>query len=633
MCGLAGLYLPDAAPALTPDLDAMGTVMAHRGPDGEGRHVSEDGRFHGVFVRLAIIDLETGDQPIVRDGGARVMMGNGEIYNYLRLRDRLASAGHDFETEGDMEVVLGLLADKGLDFVHDLNGMFSLAIYERDPGRLILARDRLGIKPLYWARTPGGGILFGSEIKALLASGLIEAGINEAAPSTYLSHGYVPAPDTLYAGIHKLPPGHMLIAEATGEVCIERYWRPVAAGAVPESMDAAAEHLTGLLSDSVAEHLQSDVPVGVLLSGGIDSGLITALAAGHASDPLNTFTVSFEGAPVDEAPLARMVAERYRTHHTELTVSADDVANYLPMLAWHCEEPLFDASLLPNYLIEKALSGSVTVALNGSGGDELFAGYGRYFPLPVERNYLGFPGWLRRGLIEPFAGMVSPMTAWRLARAGKFNDDRGGYLHDHLTQFPTPMRRVIGNTASEPTPVQRAAFAAFDGPADSAALAADLETYLPEDLLLLLDRSTMAVGVEGRVPFLDHRLVEAALAVPPEVRNPGARQKALERRMAEPYLPDEILNAPKQGFASPALHWFSAPALAVPAMRILKRPAALKRGCWTGPGIDTLFAAPDRHGFRIYALLMLELSIMIHVENLPLMAAPTGGLEDYADAA
>ena len=633
MCGLAGLFLPDAAPALVPDLDAMLAVMAHRGPDGDGRHVSRDKRFHGVFARLAIIDLKTGDQPIVENGGERVLMGNGEIYNYRDLRDQLRSRGHGFRTEGDMEVVLPLLADRGLDFVEDLNGMFGLAIYERDPGRLILVRDRLGIKPLYWVRVAGGGILFASEIKSLFASGLIERDLNENTHSSYLSHGYVPAPDTLYKGINKLAPGHMLVADAAGDISIECYWRPVASDEVPASMDEAAQHLCGLLSDSVRMHLQSDVPVGVLLSGGIDSGLMTALAAEHVSGSLNTFTVSFEGAAVDEAPLARMVSERYGTHHTELTVGADDVGKYLPMLAWHCEEPLFDASLLPNFLIERALSDSVTVALNGSGGDELFAGYGRYFPLPVERNYLGFPGWLRHGLIEPVVGALSPMTAWRLARAGKFNDDRGGYLRDHLTQFPTPMRQLIGNMATEPDPVQRAHFDAFDGPADTAALAADLGTYLAEDLLLLLDRSTMAVGVEGRVPFLDHRFVEAALAVPSHLRNPGGRQKALERRMAEPYLPDAILGASKQGFASPALKWFAEPALAVPAKRILKRPAALRRGWWTAAGIDTLFSDPGRHGFRIYALLMLELSIIIHVENAPLSSAPTGGLKDYADAA
>jgi len=370
----------------------------------------------------------------------------------------------------------------------------------------------------------------------------------------------------------------------------------------------------------------------VLLSGGIDSGLMTALAAEHASEPLNTFTVSFDGGQVDEAPLAQAVAARYGTNHTELTVGADDVGQYLPMLAWHCEEPLFDSSLLPNFLIERALGDNVTVALNGSGGDELFAGYGRYYPLPVERNYLNLPGWLRRGIVEPIAGAVSPMTAWRLRRAGKFISDRGGYLNDHLTQFPEPMRRIIGNATAEPVPSQRAYFDAFDGVADTAMLAADLETYLPEDLLLLLDRTTMAVSVEGRVPFLDHRFVEAALAVPPSLRNPGGQQKALERKMAEPYLPHAILNAPKQGFASPALKWFSEAALAGPAKKILMRPAALARGWWTAPGIDALFAAPHCHGFRIYSLLMLELSIIIHIENEPLVTAPTGGLQDYADA-
>jgi asparagine synthase (glutamine-hydrolysing) len=397
-------------------------------------------------------------------------------------------------------------------------------------------------------------------------------------------------------------------------------------------MEESAATLTGLLSDSIRMQLRSDVPVGALLSGGIDSGLMVALAAQHSARPLNTYTVRFDGAAVDETPLARMVAERYGTNHTELTIQSDDVMRYLPALVWHCEEPLFDPSLLPNFLIEQALSESITVVLNGSGGDELFAGYRRYFPLPVERHYSGLPGGMRHHIIEPLIDMVSPMTAWQLRRAGKFREDPGGYLHDHTTQFPTPMRRLIGNRQKEPSPVQSLHFAASDAPHQTSMLVADIATYLPEDLLLLLDRSTMAFSVEGRVPYLDHRLVEAALAVPPEIRTPDGQQKALQRLMARPYLPDAILNAPKQGFASPVSAWFTNPNLGKQARLILSRPRALRRGWWTEQGLGALFSDPARHGYRIYALLMLELSIIIHLENPPMMTAPTHGLEAYADA-
>jgi len=300
----------------------------------------------------------------------------------------------------------------------------------------------------------------------------------------------------------------------------------------------------------------------------------------------------------------------------------------LPKLAWFCDEPLNDPALLPNYLIAEQLSARTTVALNGTGGDELFAGYGRYFQLPVERRYLNVPGWIRRQVIEPAVGTVSPMNAWRLSRAERFFDDRGSYLHQHSTLFPPPILKLIGNRTASIDPAQRRSFAAFDGPAQTGALFADLETYLPEDLLTLLDRSSMAVGVEGRVPFLDHRLVEAALAVPPNIRAPGNHQKFLERRMAERFLPDAVINAPKQGFASPVPAWMGEDLKAL-SRSILTRKETLERGWWTAEGIERLLANTARHGFRLYTLLMLELTVRIHVEQKPSATPPNGGLANF----
>lgn len=629
MCGLAGLFAPRGATVEEANLSAMLAVMRHRGPNGTGRHVSPDRRYQGGFTRLAIIDLATGDQPIVEDDGRRVLMGNGEIYNYLELRADLPA--YPYRTSGDIEVVLPLADRDGDGFVHRLNGMYGLALYERDRHRLVLVRDRLGIKPMYWTRTRGGGILFASEPKALFASGLVRPEVDEAAVSAYLAHGYVPGARTLYKGVAKLPPGHMMTATADGAVDVKRYWAPGPADDMPSDPAGAAARLTELLTDSLKLQLRSDVPVGALLSGGLDSGLVVALAAPQIAQPLNTFTVRFEGAAVDESPLAALVAERYGTRHTVIDVAAGGAARHLAALAWYCDEPLSDASVLPNYLIERELAGHVTVALNGTGGDELFAGYGRYFRLPVEAAYLRLPAWLRRGAVEPAVGMASPMTAWRLARAAKFDHDRGGYLHDHSTHFPPPIRRLIGNRQPPPPPAQAEAFAAFAGPADTGALYADLCTYLPEDLLTLLDRTSMAVGVEGRVPFLDHRLVEAALAVPPGVRAPGGRQKALERAMAARFLPEPLLTAPKQGFASPVPAWMAS-GLGAMAGRILTRPAALDRGWWTKAGIGRLLSRLDRHAFVLYDLLMLELTVRLHVEQ-GLPEPPAHGLEDLADAA
>ncbi len=630
MCGLAGLFLPRQAAPLEADMDAMLAVLSHRGPDGSGRHLSGDKRFQAGFVRLAIIDLETGDQPIVENGAARVLMGNGEIYNYLELRRE--EADYPYRTAGDMEVVLPLSKRHGDDFVHRLNGMFALALYQRDPHRLVLARDRLGVKPLYWTRLAGGGVLFASEIKALFASGLVSAKVEESAVSAYLAHGFVPAPATLFAGVHKLPPGHLMTVDADGAIDLRRYWRAEPARDLPAAAAEIEEHLLGLMGDSVRLQLRSDVPVGALLSGGIDSGLMVALAAEVSPSPLNTYTVSFEGAGFDEGPLAKSVAQRYGTNHTSLTLPSGSAGDYLPRLAWYSEEPLNDAALLPNFLIEEALGKDLKVALNGTGGDELFAGYGRYFRLPVESAYQRLPQWIRGCLVEPAVGLVSPMTAWRLGRAGTFSGHRGAYIHDHGCHFPPPMRALIGNRMAPPAPAQAAFFEEFEGPAQSAALYADLNTYLPEDLLTLLDKTSMAVSVEGRVPLLDHRLVEAALAVPPEIRTPNGRQKGLERSMAAKFLPQEVLAAPKQGFASPVPAWLRA-GMGPLAKRLLTRRETLERGWWTAQGVARLLADPERHGFRVYTLVMLELAVRLHVEDSLRTGPPTEGLEELADAA
>lgn len=630
MCGIAGLFLPERATVVDANMDAMLAAIRHRGPDGEGRYRSEDRRFQAGFRRLAIIDLETGDQPIVDENGGRVLVGNGEIYNYKELR--AAHPDYPYRTQGDMEAVLALHAAVGDGFVEDLNGMYGLALYEKKHDRLTLVRDRLGIKPLYWTELPGGGILFASEIKPLLASGLVRAAVDEKAVSSHLAHGYVPAPGTLYKGIHQVPPGHLLRVDADGSITLKAYWRAAPAMDLPTDSDSIKAHLIDLLGDSVRLQLRSDVPLGVLLSGGIDSGLLVALAAEQTDKPLNTFTVRFEGAPYDESPLAEAVAHRYGTNHTTIDLPAAGAGDHLAKLAWYADAPLNDPALLPNFLIEQALGKTLKVALNGTGGDELFAGYMRYFQAPLEHRYLNVPGWLRHGMVEPAVGAISGMNAWRLQRAEKFEQDPGGYLHDHTTFFAEPMRRLIGNRLPSPAPAQAFYADAYDGPRQSAMLAADIATYLPGDLLSLLDRSSMAVGVEGRVPFLDHRLVEAALAVPPDIRTPGGRQKGLLRSIAATYLPETVLNAPKRGFASPVPAWMQA-GLGPTVQRLLTRKETLDRGWWTRAGIDTLCADYGKHAFRLYHLAMLELAVRIHVEDAPMDEPPSRTLHDYADTA
>lgn len=625
MCGLAGIYLPEGAAEVKADLSAMLASMKHRGPNGHGEWTSPDRRYRCGFVRLAIIDPEHSDQPLVERGSGRVLVGNGEVYNYRELRNQ--EADYPYQTNGDMEAVLALSHRIGDAFVDHLNGMYALALYQ--PDRLLLVRDRLGIKPLYWSRLPGGGVLFASETKALFASGLLTPQVDESVIGSYLAHGYISAPATLWRGVNKLQAGHCLSINKRGDLQIRRYWQPQAKAGRQTSVEECAEQITELLEDSIRLQLRSDVPLGCLLSGGLDSGLIVALAARHLDQPLHTYTVRFDGGKIDESPLAAMVAERYGTKHTVYDLPSVSVSDHLPRLLWHCDEPLADASLLPNQLIQDVLGKQVRVALNGTGGDELFAGYGRYFQLPVERNYLRFPAYVRRRIIEPLLERVDPMLAWRLRRAEMFEQDRGQYLHDHSTLFPQAMRRLIGFPGQGVTAAQKSAFAEFHGSVDAAMLASEISTYLVEDLLLLLDRTSMAASVEGRVPFLDHRLVEAALALPHSFRCHNGKQKGLERLIARQYLPEGVVEAPKQGFASPVSVWMKGP-LGALSKRLLTSKRSLERGWWHREGILRMLADPSRHGHRIYALVVLELSIRLHAEHR-LGECPDQGLEAFLD--
>lgn len=618
MCGIFGVFVPKGVAVPAVDMDAALAMLVHRGPDGEGRFESEDGRCRLGFRRLAIIDLETGDQPLHDPEMGHVLIGNGEIYTYRELRREMSA--YPFRTDGDMETVLAAARRDGDDFVQALNGMYALALYEGDAHRLHLVRDRLGVKPLYYSVLPTGAVVFASEIKPLFASGLVRAEVDETAVAAYLDHGWVPAPMTLFKGVSALEPGCRLIVEADGKRSSQRYWVAAPRTDMPTDPQAVTEMMTELLSDSIRLQLRSDVPVGALLSGGIDSGLMVALAAEHASKSLKTFTVSFEGAAVDEAPLAQAVAERYATDHTRVSVPAGNAGDHLPMLAWRMETPLADAAVLPNWLVEQELARHVTVALNGSGGDELFAGYGRYFALPVEQRYLRLPSMVRC-MAETAIGAVDPLTAWKLGRAALFDNHPGAYVHAHTTQFPPPLRSLIGCRL----PLTPPAHAVHQGPPTLArqtrALLADLNTYLPDDLMLLLDRTTMGHGIEGRVPFLDHRVVEAALGVDPEVRTPSGRQKGLERRMAGPLLPESVLSAKKQGFASPVPAWMRG-GMAVAAEQLLCAPQAVDRGWWTAAGVRRLTADADRHAFRLYALIMLEVTVRTMTGAAAVTAGP-----------
>lgn len=633
MCGIVGVFYPNNAQRHPANLDAATRMIRHRGPDGDGFYDSADGMCRLAFRRLSIIDLETGDQPLVDAANGLALIGNGEIYNYRELRQTFAS--YPYRTKGDMETILALKCAVGDDYVSHLNGMYGLALYDEKTRSLDLVRDRLGVKPLYWAEGKGGAIVFASEIKSIFASGLVDPAIEETAVAAYLSHGYVPGPQTIFARIQKLAPGHRLQIDADGKKRITAYWRPGPAQDLPTDAADVEAHLLALIEDSVRLQLRADVPVGALLSGGIDSGLVTAFAAQHTDEPLRTFTATFHGARVDESPLAALVAERYGTRHRTLEIDGDAIGDHLPKLIWHMEEPINDPAQLPNYLIERALSSEVRVTLNGTGGDELFAGYSRYFPHPIEQRYGRIPRALRKSLIQPVMQAIDPLTAWKLGRTDLFDDAPGAYLHAHSTHFPAPLAHRLGLPLASGMPAQQTAYmdavARHPGLApQSGMLIADIDTYLAENLLPLLDRTAMMVGVEGRVPLLDHRLVEAALAVPPVLRTPDGAQKGLQRKLAAAYLPPELLSAPKHGFVSPVPHWLSG-SFGEIAVTLLTSSRALERGWWTKDGVLALASQPAQHGYRLYTLLTLEMTARMFVDGTLMDETPSDPLEAWRD--
>ena len=616
MCGFAGLFLPTGSGLVEPQIDDMLEAISHRGPDGNGYYVSDDRRVFIGFVRLAIIDLDTGNQPFRDALTGSVMVGNGEIYNYHELRADPRVSDFVFQSKGDIETAFAHALRTGQKFVNDLRGMFALALVEKNQHRLTLVRDRLGIKPIYWTRISNGGILFASEIKALFASGLVTAEIDENSVNNYLSHGWVPGPATLYKGINALQPGHTLTANSTGDIELRCYWRPTACKDIPDDFDEIQASLLSHMREAVHLHMRSDVPIGILLSGGLDSGLLVALAAEQTGEKLNTFTVKFPEAAYDESPIALDVANRYGTRHEVFEVSFENVDDLLPRLAWYFDQPLFDAAAVPNMLIHKHLGNSMKVALNGSGGDEIFAGYGRYIPLAIEANYLRFPKAFRE-FLEMGIHRVSPITAFRLRRAEKFFTRPGEYLHEHTGHFNEPMRHIIGNKMPIFPAAQQYAYERSYGSHQTRLLTADLQTYLADDLMTLVDRTSMAMGVEGRVPFLDHPLVEFALAVPSKLRTAGGRQKALQRRIASQFLPEKIVEGRKQGFVSPVPNWWRS-GLEVPAECLLSSRRTLERGWWTKNGVTKLFSNVDLYGYQIYTLVMLELCVRLHVEKQPI---------------
>jgi asparagine synthase (glutamine-hydrolysing) len=548
MCGICGVV--SANGSVDPErLASMSATLAHRGPDSSG-HFS-DGSAALAARRLSIIDLETGDQPIGNEDGTLHVVQNGEIYNYRELRRELERTGHHFRTHGDTEVLLHLYEEHGDAFAERLRGMFSVAIWDAPRRRLVLARDRFGIKPLYY-RNLDGELAFASELRAL-PRGEIDLDAVEG----FLAFNSIPAPLTIFREARKLPAGHLLLWE-DGAVRLERFARPAP---LPERNDDQAElveELRSRLRDSVRAHLVSDVPVGVLLSGGVDSALLAALAAEEIGEPLRTFSIGFEERSFDELADARRVAERYGAQHREL-VLRPDAALLLPALAEAFDEPFADSSALPTYLVSELAASDVKVALSGEGGDELFGGYYTY-AADLLAARVGGLARLARPVVERLPS--SSAKASFDYRAKRFV--RAAHLpplerhHGWKEIFSADLRAELTGrrSAFDPVDLLRARYAETQGANELARLQdVDLGTYLVDDLLVKTDRASMAHSLEARVPYLDTVVTNLALALPTRHKVRGLSKKVLLRKAAEPLLPREIVHGKKRGFSIPAAAW------------------------------------------------------------------------------
>jgi asparagine synthase (glutamine-hydrolysing) len=558
MCGICGIAAPGG-----PDLgavEAMSEALAHRGPDSAGHMV--DGPAALAARRLAIIDIAGGDQPVCGANGCVTVVHNGEIYNHEALRRELEQRGHRFRTRSDTEVLVHAYEQHGIEFLHRLRGMFAIALWDAAQERLVLARDPFGIKPLFYWQV-GDELAFASELRALARCPGFPTDLDPDGVEAYLAFNSIPAPLTAFRAARKLLPGYWLIWQA-GRVRTGRWARPapVSAHAVRrQSMEELAAELRERLRDSVRAHLVSDVPVGVLLSGGLDSSSLTALAAQESDAPVQTFSIGFAERSFDELDRARLVARRYGTEHRELVVRPD-AAELLPVIAAASDEPLGDSSALPTYVVSQLAAQHVKVVLSGEGGDELFGGYETY-----AADLLAARVGRAARLVAPVAERL-PTSDRRVSfdyRLKRFV--RGAHLpplerhHAWKEIFGAERRRaLLGAVAADPLTPYRARWAETTGAELLARLQdIDLGIYLVDDLLLKTDRMSMAHSLEARVPFLDRGVAELALALPARLKVAGLRKKRLLRSAVAPLLPPEVARARKRGFSIPAAAWLRGP--------------------------------------------------------------------------
>ncbi len=627
MCGICGIVgLNGAAGFGGPDIARMCEALAHRGPDDSGFHLSDfkgesgPGRVGLGHRRLSIIDLAKGHQPLSNEDGTVWIVFNGEIYNFQELRPALVAQGHRFRTDSDTEVIVHLYEQKGAECLQELRGMFAFAIWDSSARSLLLARDRIGQKPMCY-RIEKKRILFGSEIKSILAAGGVPRELSIEALHHYLTYQYVPHPLTMFRGITKLPPGHYLTWK-DGRAEVREYWRPTCR---PEPLKEAecVTRVRELLTESVRLRLISDVPLGAFLSGGLDSSIVVGLMAKLSNAPVKTFSIGFAEKRYDELDYARAVARHFKTEHQEFVVRPNAV-EIIPKLVWHYDEPFADSSAIPTYYVSQITRRHVTVALTGDAGDEGFAGYPRYLAVKLGLWFDRLPGFLRRALAGKYwqrlpVSVEQKTQRRRLRRLFEalnlppkeryvrwcaiFDDGRKAAL------YSPDLRAALAPVAS--AKIFEEEYAKAPG-ADflAATMFVDFMRYLPDDLLFKVDIASMAHGLECRAPFLDHKLVEFIGRIPTDLKLRGFTTKYLLRRAFGEMLPPEILRRPKMGFGVPISDWFRGE-LQGYLRETLLDPATLRRGYFAPEYVRQLVedhvAARADHGYRLWALLMFEL--------------------------
>ncbi len=571
MCGIAGFVNRDGEPADRWILERMTGTLAHRGPDGDGFHL--DGPAALGHRRLSIIDVEGGAQPLSNEDDSVWVSYNGELYNEPELRRQLQKSGHRFRTQCDTEALVHLYEEHGPGFVEHLNGMFALAIWDARRNRIVLARDRMGQKPLFYSELPGGSLVFGSEPKALLQHPALERRLDLASLARYLFYEYVPAPFSIWEGMRKVPAGHLLVWE-NGQATLSRYWEPPEPGPSSTelqtlSFEVAADQFWEEFRGAVGRHRRSDVPLGVFLSGGLDSSSVAAaLAELEPAGGIHTFSIGFDDPSFDESEHARAVARHLGTHHHEQTFSVANVLELLPKVAAWLDEPFGDASILPTHLLSRFARESVTVALGGDGADELLAGYPTFSIERTARLYRQLPKPARK-LVEALVGRL-PVDHGNLSLDFKLKQ----FLRGAAEPAPLAHQRWIGSFGGKEINRLLIDSGGLDVEAEHMLRAAEIapladpltrslrlyqDTYLPEDILTKVDRASMACSLEVRAPFLDAGLVSWMQALPSSYKYGKGKTKRLLKASASGRLPAKILERPKKGFGIPVARWLRGP--------------------------------------------------------------------------